>query len=109
MAEEEPPTMACENCKNIDDLRSATKVNNRALRIVNRNLRRREEALIAQRDATVEALLETPNEAEVALREIWEKTGMVFVGISSDDYEAIVKAVVALNTARPAVTRRNKF
>lgn len=83
--------MACEICKGNEDVRSVTRQQNRALRIVNRNLRRREEALIAQRDATVEALLETPNEAEEALREIWEKTDWLQSQCSSDDYSSIVK------------------
>jgi len=86
--------MACEICKHQDDSRNATKQLNRALRIVNRNLRRREAELVAQRDEIVEGLLSTPNEAEEALREIWEKTGLGYAGISSDDYEAIVDVSV---------------
>ena len=95
--------MACDICKHQDDSRTATKQLNRALRIVNRNLRRREAELVAQRDEVVESLLATPNEAEESLREIWEKAGMK---CSPDDYPSIVEGVLfALGitaTAAPA-------
>lgn len=74
---------------------------NRALTIVNRNLRRREAELIAQRDETVEALLEAPNgdEATEALREIWEKSDVLRKNYSPDDYSIIVDfAVKAINS-----------
>ena len=79
--------MACESCKYLEDVRSATRQQNRALRIVNRNLRRREEALVAQRDATVEALLETPNEAEEAFGELW---GSALFDCGPQDYEYMI-------------------
>lgn len=82
--------MACDICKTQDDTRTATRQLNRALRIVNRNLRRREEALIAQRDASVEALLETPNEAEEAFGELW---GNALFDCGPQDYEYMVAEI----------------
>lgn len=87
--------MACDICRSQDDLRSATRVLNRALRTVNRNLRRREEALVAQRDETVEALLSAPSEAEDALREIWERSSLLRENCGPDDYYTIVETAVA--------------
>lgn len=82
--------MACDICKLQEDGRSVIRQHNRALRIVNRNLRRREEALIAQRDATVEALLETPNEAEDAFGELW---GNALFDCGPQDYEYMVAEI----------------
>lgn len=80
---------------NHDEMRSITRLQNRALRTVNRNLRRTAEKLQQQTDETVAALFDAPveTEAESALREIWEKTGMV-LQCAPDDYQAIVEVVV---------------
>jgi hypothetical protein len=90
MAEEEPPNMACDICKYQEDVRSVTRQQNRALRIVNRNLRRREEAIIAQRDASVEALLESPSEAEEAFGELW---GSALFDCGPQDYDYMVAEI----------------
>ena len=82
--------MACEICKYQDDSRTATKQLNRALRIVNRNLRRREVELVAQRDEVVESLLETPNEAEEAFGELW---GNALFDCGPQDYEYMVAEI----------------
>ncbi len=81
----------CE-CNNQDEERSVTRLQNRALRTVNRLLRRKAERIQQQNDETIAVLFEPhETEAESALREIWEKTGML---CSPDDYEEIVRVVV---------------
>jgi hypothetical protein len=82
--------MACDICKNNEEVRSVTRVQNRALRTVNRNLRRREQLLVAQRDATVEALLETPSPAEDAFGELW---GMAVFDCGPEDYDYMVAEI----------------
>lgn len=78
---------------NHDELRSVTRLQNRALRTVNRYLRRRQEQVQAQTDEVVAALFDTaPTEAELALRKIWEETGIDACG--PDDYEFIAEVVI---------------
>lgn len=80
---------------NHDEVRSVTRLQNRALRTVNRLLRRRQDQIQNDTDKVVAALFEAPNEseAELALREIWENTGMV-LECSPDDYPRIVELIV---------------
>lgn len=73
---------------------NALRARNRALSITNRILRRREEALVAQRDETVEALLETPNEAEEAFGELWASG--YFRDCGPQDYTAMVEKLIPL-------------
>lgn len=84
---------------NHDEIRSVTRLQNRALRTVNRLLRRRQEQIQGETDKVVAALFEAPNEseAELALREIWERAGL---SCSPDDYPQIVEDVIkALGTS----------
>lgn len=76
---------------NHDETRSVTRLQNRALRTVNRLLRRRQEQIQKQTDDVVAALFEAPNEAELALREIWERAGL---SCSPDDYLQIAEDVI---------------
>lgn len=81
--------MACENCS--DEMRSAVRSQNRALRLVNRNLRKKTNELQEHSDEVFLALCETNPISELVLREICEKAGIVF---STDDYETMADSVV---------------
>ena len=79
-----------------DELRDVTRLHNRALRTVNRALRRQAERAKQQTDEVVAALFDAPvpeGKAEAALRRIWERTGMA---CSPDNYEFIVDTVTAM-------------
>lgn len=82
--------MACEYCNN--DLKSVTRAQNKTLRTVNRLLRRRQEQIQKETDETIAVLFEAPTAAELALRKIWEETGIDSCG--PDDYEMIAEVVV---------------
>ena len=80
-----------------DELRDVTRLHNRALRTVNRALRRQAERAKQQTDEVVAALFDAPvpeGKAEAALRRIWERTGGILL-CSPDDYEAIADSVIA--------------
>ncbi len=79
-------------CDCNQDERSVTRLQNRALRTVNRLLRRRQEQIQAETDKVVAALFEVPTEAETALRELWERAGL---SCSPEDYPQIVEDVIA--------------
>jgi hypothetical protein len=80
-----------------DDIRDATRLHNRALRTVNKSLRKQAEIAKQQTDEIVAALFDAPapiSAAEEALRRIWERTGGILL-CSPDDYEAIADSVIA--------------
>ena len=83
-----------------DELRDVTRLHNRALRTVNRRLRRQAEQAKQETDEIVAALFDAPaptNAAEEALRRIWEKLdGKILCG--PDDYEAIANTVIQAMT-----------
>jgi hypothetical protein len=90
--------MACENCS--EEIKSATRHHNRALRTVNRGLRRRTERLALQGDELFAALCEVDVVAQSALRELWERGGFQ-PPIGPEDYEIIVeRSIAALNFQR---------
>ena len=95
-----------------DELRDVTRLHNRALRTVNRALRRQAERAKQQTDEVVAALFDAPvpeGKAEAALRRIWEQTGLEGI-CSPDDYERIVDFVltelgwIAADKLKPAET-----
>lgn len=93
--------MACENCNSHDELRSVTRLQNKALRTVNRLLRRRQEQIQTENDRTVCALFEAPSAAEFALKELWERAELQ---CSPEDYQWIVDvAVEALKASKSQV------
>lgn len=67
--------MACEVCSNNDEIRSATRRLNRALRSVNHSLRRKEALVQEQTDAKILALMESiePSPAEEHLAELFKQ------------------------------------
>lgn len=83
-----------------DDIRDATRLHNRALRTVNKSLRKQAEIAKQQTDEIVAALFDAPapiSAAEEALRRIWEKLdGKILCG--PDDYEAIANTVIQAMT-----------
>ncbi len=81
--------MSCENCN--DELRSVYRLQNRTLRIVNRNLRRRLETSEKHADEVFFSLCETDPRAESVLREVCEKAGIEF---SADDYDNIADKLI---------------
>lgn len=90
--------MACEICRGNENLQSAVRDNNRALRTVNRNLRRTKQELLDEIDktvSTVEALITAPNQAEIALKRVCDETGMQWAGIGTDDYDNIADVAIA--------------
>jgi hypothetical protein len=92
----------CENC----DERSVTQVHNRALRRVNKLLRRKETDLREHADEMFTALCETNVAAEQAFRELWERGGFQ-PPIGPQDYEAIVKrCLTALSEYNESHTSR---
>jgi hypothetical protein len=95
MRKEEPHIM--EKIIYDDDIRDVTRLHNRALRTVNRSLRREAEKAKQRTDEIVAALFDAPaleSPAEAALRRIWERTGGI-LQCSPDDYDAIADAVIA--------------
>ena len=81
-----------------DDIRDVTRLHNRALRTVNRRLRRQAEQAKQETDEIVAALFDAPaptGQAEIALRKIWDVAGIAHF-CSPSDYEAIADHVIAL-------------
>lgn len=74
----------------ISSFTEALRARNRALVIVNRKLRQRQEDVIAQRDEMVESLLTTPNPAEEAFGELW---GSALFDCGPQDYEYMVSEI----------------
>lgn len=88
--------MSCEQCN--DEMRSVIRRQNRTLRLVNRNLRRKIEGIEIHSDEVFFTLCNTDPRAEMVLREICERAGIAF---STDDYddESFVDSVVNALTA----------
>jgi hypothetical protein len=78
-----------------EELRDVTRAHNKALRLVNRQLRRAQERAKQEADEVVAALFDAPSEAEIAMRRIWEKTGLgENHDIRPDDYDGIADYVI---------------
>lgn len=89
-----------------DELRSITRLHNKTLRNVNRLLRRRQAQLQAESDEKIAALFEAQtSEADTALYEIWQQTGLV-VECGPDDYRGIVEACTRRNDAYQALLQQ---
>lgn len=81
--------MACENCS--DDLRSATRHHNRALRSVNKSLRRKIERVGQSADDLFNALCETDTKARLAFGELW---GNALFDCGPEDYDYMVEEII---------------
>lgn len=81
--------MPCENCT--DELRSVYRSQNRTLRLVNRNLRRKLTAVEEHSDEVFLSLCETDPRAELVLREVCEKAGIEF---SADGYDDMADKLI---------------
>lgn len=97
--------MACENC----DERSVTRSLNRALRLVNRRLRRNVEHLKESTDEVFLALCNTDVEAGNAMGELW---GSAAFDCGPQDYDFMVtrsiEAVRRLNEIEAHTNSQNK-
>ena len=82
-----------------------TRLLNRALRTVNRNLRKKVTSLEEKSDQEFLAVCETETLAEQAMRKLWEKAGL---SCSPQDYDTIVEAYVnEIFRSRKTVTRNS--
>lgn len=79
---------------NEDRLRDATRLHNRALRTLNRNIRHRLEQVREEMDTKVKALLDTPTEAEAAFMRLY--TGLK-LNCDPNDYNKIVDYILVAN------------
>lgn len=70
---------------------STIRRHNRALRAVNRGLRRKIERMQEHSDSAFLALCESDQPAEQAMSELWEKAGLI---CSPEDYDSIVEMAV---------------
>lgn len=82
--------MACEICKGSEETRSATRLQNKAMRTTIRLLRRRFDDLVRQRDEIVESMIYTPNPAEDAFGELW---GSALFDCGPEDYDSMVESI----------------
>lgn len=78
---------------NISDeqIRDATRLQNRALRTMNGNLRRKVEATQVDADVKIAALFDAPTDAEAALSELW---GNALFDCGPDDYDYMVSKII---------------
>jgi hypothetical protein len=100
----------CEHC-NYDVERSITRVHNRALRRVNKLLRRSVDDLKEHADDVFATLCATEqsNQAEMAFRELWERGGFQ-PPIGPQDYEAVVeRCLAALSGYNESHTSRTTY
>jgi hypothetical protein len=82
-----------------EEIRDATRLHNRALRTVNRALRRQAERAKQQTDEVVAALFDAPlidNTAEAAMRKLWEEGGFQPY-CSPSDYDFVVKTILDIH------------
>jgi len=85
-----------------DDIRCVTRRHNRALRSVNRQLRRARERDKQETDEIVAALFDAPTEAETELWRLWHEGGFQ-PPTGPEDYREIVDvALRALKACRTA-------
>lgn len=80
--------MACDNCS--DEMRAAYRHHNRALRTVNRNLRRKVERSGATADELFTAICEVDVQAQNAFGELW---GSALFDCGPQDYEYMVAEI----------------
>jgi regulator of sirC expression with transglutaminase-like and TPR domain len=76
-----------------EELRDVTRAHNKALRLVNRQLRRAQERAKQEADEVVAALFDAPSEAEIAMRRIWDELGFT---CRPDDYDKVVEYVLSM-------------
>lgn len=76
-----------------DSIRDVVRLHNRALRTLNKNIRRKLEQVRKETDETVAALFEAPSEAESALAAIHNRLQL---DCDPLDYEAIVNIATQL-------------
>jgi predicted ArsR family transcriptional regulator len=96
-----------------EEIRDATRLHNRALRTVNKSLRKQAEIAKQQTDEIVAALFDAPaptNAAEEALRKLWEEGGYAPF-CSPEDYDKLVDhAIESMKFSRDILnTARNQF
>lgn len=74
-----------------DEIRDVTRRSNSALRKTVRFLRRKQERIQAEADATIATLFDAPSEAEAAFGELW---GNALFDCGPEDYEYMVTEII---------------
>ncbi len=75
-----------------EEIRDATRRHNRALRTLNKSVRKKLDRVQREADETIAALFDAPSEAEFAFNELYQKLDIHH--ISPTDYNGIVDYIL---------------